>query len=442
MKRTILYIVLGVVAVAVIISIVLPKKIEYGTKAEIEVPKECESEKSIISDVTFLIDNSGSMRGYVDFSGNNPLFRDATKSLLAKTGVFMGNCENILHAKTSAICNQNKYNTQQALENLSNYSAFSGPVTELDKLISSGVNLVKGDSSVCVLVSDMILSYGKSVLIEKKDKYYNLHNLAELQTSVRNQFQRLKNEGLGVMIVKYEGDFNGKYYCNYTENIEPCNFKDSLMQERPFYFVVVGKNKVVKQLCDLRCIPDGYKEVFTSVSLDDSDKKTENFTITQSPDQVQWIMGNPLPKKVEGVSNRIYTISQNKNIKESKARFNVSFDAFEIPIYVNKNLTANYDSHYLSYVDDIKNNCGFYFETVPYNDLSKVNHVEILYKSPRFVEYLGSSTKDDVKCSLSEMRGKTWGLEAVVEAMYDAYDIRKDSYNDVVKFNITLLKTK
>ena len=439
MKKTILYILLGLVVIVVLIRTIIHHS-EYGSKAEVEVPNAKEANTSSITDVIFLIDNSGSMRGYVDFSGNRPEFKNATKTMLSKTGVLMGNCENILGAKTVAICNGDTYTTEQTLKALSNYTAFSGPITEVDTLIKSGIAKVNGDTTLCVIVSDMVLSYGKGELKNKNDIYYNLHSLSNLKTEIRNQFHSLKTAGKDVLIVKYGGDFNGNYYYNYSENLEASNYVGSLMRKRPFYFMIIGATKALKDLCVLKCLPEGYVEVFTSLALDKSDLKAENFTVTQPSAQPQWLLGNPNQKKSIEASQRTFTISTNKNLKNSRSSFSFNFPAFEIPAYVSTNLIAKYDRDLLSKVSELTNNSSFTVETNPFNDLPKSKIVKIEFLSPRIVDISNSSTMDDIKCSLKDMEGKTWGFEAIAEALYEAYGISYKDVNRVVSLQFEIIK--
>lgn len=440
MKKIILYIVLGVIVIAAIIAGVRPPKGKFGSKAQIEVPRMQEPSSSSIKEVCFLMDNSGSMKGYVDFSGNKPDFKDAKKSLLAKVGDFMSNCENILNVKTVAECNREEYNVSQLLSSLNNYSALSGPVTEVDKLIEHAIIKNVSDSTLCIIVSDMILSYGKSKLIAQKDKYYNLHNLADLATSVKNQFSKLKNEGKGVIIVKYEGDFNGKYYYNYTENLDACGFKDSLMQNRPFYFVVIGKNEALKELCSKNCIPTGYTKIFSSLLMDAKDLMSEVFEVSQPSEQVQWTLGNPNPKEEAKSADILYSISINKNIKTASSNFTFSFKQFTLPIYVNSDIKPIFDSSIFQNVSNLNNYSCFTVTTRPFNEMPKNSNVTIEFKSKGQVEYSSSSTLDDVKISLKEMECKTWGFESIIASMYEAYGIDENSSNTIARTEFSIFK--
>lgn len=440
MKKIILYIVLGVIAIVAIISIVRPSKGEFGSKAQIEVPKSEESLSSSIKEICFVMDNSGSMKGYVDFSGNKPEFKNAKKSLLAKVGDFMSNCENNLNVKTVAECNRTEYNVGQMRSSLNNYSAFSGPITEVDKLIEQAIIKNLSDSTICVIVSDMMLSYGKSKLISQNDKYYNLHNLADLATSVKNQFSKLRNEDKGVMIVKYEGAFNGKYYCNYTENLDECAFKDSLMQKRPFYFVVIGKNSALKELCSKNCIPTGYTKIFSSLSLDVKDLMKEDFKVSQPSEQVQWTLGNPNPKEEDKSANSLYSISIKKNIKTASSNFTFNFKPFTLPIYVNIDIESTFDGSIFQNVSNLKDYSSFTVTTRPFNEMPKHSDVIIEFKSKVQVEYASSSTLDDVKSTLKEIEGKTWGFETIVASLYEAYGIDENSTNTIAKTEFSIFK--
>lgn len=436
MKKNILLIILGVALTAFIINLIKGHSGEFGTKAEVKLPQTIETTSTPIKDVTFIIDNSQSMRGYVDFSGNKPIFQKATKSMLSTTGDFMSNCSKNLSAYTRALCNGQEYDTDGTIKSLSNYSAFSGPTTELEDFIKKGTSMASGDSSVCVIVSDMVLSYGKKVLNEKQDKYYNLHSLAELQTKAKDAFKGLKSKGKDVMIVKYEGDFNGKYYCNYTENLDPCNFKDTLMVKRPFYYTIIGTPEALKNLCGTKCIPSGYTKIFTTLALTDSDLKTDTYHVNQPSGQVQWILGNPNPKKA---ADNIYSVTMTKDLKDITSQFTFSFPKFELPIYVSEDISAEPFDKHLSSVSLLNDNSSFTVTTCPFNQLSKEQTVNVDFTCPRYVEFKSSSIDDDATCIVEDLEHKTWGFEAVVAALYDAYGIKEGDKNKILSLQFRIL---
>lgn len=440
MKKTILYIVFAIALLAGVIKVFRPSKTVYGTKAEITVPNIDNTVNNTIKEVTFIIDNSGSMRGYVDFSGNKEQFKDAKKSLLSLTGEFMGNCDTKYHSRTIAFCNgddENTFNTSQTLDKLSNYTAFGGKTTEVDKLIEMAISHAKGDSALSVVVSDLILSYGKKTLVDKADKYYNLHSLNELQIKVRNEFKRLNEQNKGVLIAKYDGDFNGKYYYNYAENLDDCAFKDSLMKNRPFYFMVIGSENAIKDLCNSNCLPKGYKKIFTSLSLDSTDMKQLHYTVSQPAGQALWILGSPNSKNDSVYAKNTFSLTMTKNIKDAVSKFDFTFDKFDIPCYVSDSLTSNYDTAQLSSVQLIENN-QISVATVAFNKLKDANNVRICFTSPRYVDYDSYSTLDDITTSLANMEGKTWGFEALVKALYDAYGIQKDDKHNVLSLDFVI----
>ena len=440
MKKVFLYILLGVVVVVVVISIVIPPKNQFGTLAKIEVPGKNDVKSDLIKNVTFIIDNSGSMQGYINFSGNQPEFKDAKPSLPSKVGDFMSNCTNILQANTVAECNRKIYDMSQMMIAFNNYSAFSGPITEVNKLFEIAASKVSSDSSICVVVSDLVLSHGPVALRQKKDIYLNFRNLAGLKTSIRNQFYKLKNEDKGVLIVKYESEFNGKYYYNYTENQENCTFKDSLMQKRPFYVVAIGKTKALKQLCNSGCIPGGYTQIFTSLSLDKEDMMVENYSVSQPSEQPQWTLGCPDAKKMSEASNLPFSLSMGRNIKTVSSKFSFTFPQFTLPIYVNDTIVPEFDTSVLTSVSNLTDLKSFDVVTRPYEELPKVANLTVTFKSNQYVDFSQSSTLDDIKISMTELEGKTWGFEAIIEALYEVYSINENSFNTVATTKFTIFK--
>lgn len=262
-----------------------------------------------------------------------------------------------------------------------------------------------------------------------------------MKAQAYTRFLTLKKEGKGVLIAKYEGDFNGSYYYNYTENLDPCEFKDSLMTDRPFYFMVIGSSKAIKDLCNSGCLPSNSKVIFSSLELDKDDMVCEKYTVTQPASQTQWTLGCPDKKKKTEAAKKIYSVTMKKNLKDAVSRFNFSFDKFKIPPYIDTTLTAEFDRNKLQSVSPLTDNSSFTVTTVPFNKLSKVDPVKVEFTSPRYVNYESSFTRDDVKTPLSGMVGRTWGFEVIVEALYDAYGIHKTDKNVVMSLEF-IINTK
>lgn len=438
MKRNILYIVFGIIALIIVIRMIVGGG-EYGSKAEIQVPSES-VEGASVRNVTFIVDNSGSMRGYVDFSGNRPGFGDAKKTFISKVGDFMSNCTNVLGVKnTVAKCNGKEYkSTDDMLDALSNYSAFSGPITELAELVGKAMTEVN-DSSISIVVSDMILSYGKATIKSKGDDDYNKHALDELKAKLKNKFQELKNSKKEILLIKYVGDFNGKYYYNYTENLKPNKYNDTLMINRPFYFMVIGGKENLKALCDKNCVPKGYETIFSTMSLGEKDLIPKEFTVSQPEKQPQWILGNPNPKD-EKAKDRIYTISMSNNLKTTQSDFTFTFDELRIPIYAGADFKYDFDKKVLSEVQLNESRNAIIVKTKPYDQFGKEEKLEVKIYTPLYVDPEESSTLDDVEATLENLENKTWGFKAIVEAIYEAYDINKNEVNTIANLKVKIQK--
>ena len=80
-------------------------------------------------------------------------------------------------------------------------------------------------------------------------------------------------------------------------------------------------------------------------------------------------------------------------------------------------------------------------QTCPFEQLPKgTTTLKVECTSPRHRYYQSSSTLDDVTCSLKDMEGKTWGFEAVVKALYEAYDIKEGDFNKVISLEFNIIK--
>ena len=212
-----------------------------------------------IDSVDIFVDCSGSMKGYVAFSDKdaekaNQAFKDIvpllTNNLLTQIGkVSVYKVTDGAEVKEPSIIG--------FFNNLTTGKIFGGATTELDKIIAKIIeNQKKNSNKLSILVTDGVLSFGPSIL--RDDRMYNIKNKAILKSNTHNAL--LKDTTLSISIVEYLSDFNGDYYYTCKEQVE---YKDSVLKNRPFYLLVIGKKELVSAFLSRENLLPKSEGVFT-----------------------------------------------------------------------------------------------------------------------------------------------------------------------------------
>lgn len=434
MNKKLLLIPIGVGLVIFIIAHILEKD-ETGNKFEMIVvddSKEVKASKGMKGVILFL-DNSGSMKGFVDFA-SMPNGNEANATFISTLSNFMDRVKSNYQIEPVCYCGGSSYNRRSFLDGMEDFSVFKGAVTQLHKSISELVDSAT-DSTVVVFASDMILSYGRKVL-ESKGKSYNKQQLEQLGADVHNAMTNAKGKGLHAILFQYYGDFNGKYYCNYTENIEPNAYSSTLMKDRPYYLLLIGKKDFLKDMADNNIFSNA-QHVYATFDLPEPSKKIP-YRMEKNAGKVGWNIGNPQNDTIPG------TIMSDTDFGDEESSLRLSYKSFNIPSYTNLNsenkLTPKFDNNVIKDV---------IVETAPeseeqilivtlnkYKDLSTTKDVTIrLCTDNSWIDK--ATTLDDVKDGKIEK--KTWGFSTVVNNINKVYRSDESLKPEIVaelKFNI------
>lgn len=285
-KKTIRIVALIGLAIVLIALLWPPKVPKMGNRFEMDVPDEnAESASDGVSSVSLYMDVSGSMRGFVDFAGlpTPPIDAASMKTTVTK---FLDNVDACFTAPTCYYGNKT-VNKDEFRKNLQNSNVFREAETEVDKMIDKMIQSYKS-GNVSLLVSDMMLSFEKEVLI--KNPWYTVSHLQDLEANVHASMTTAKMTGLHVMMVQYLSSFNGKYYYNCTENrILPqgYTYKDSLMLRRPYYILAVGEEQSLRSLLAKNCFDNSYVSIYSTFDM--ADRTTQPFTVDVSG--TTWAIG-------------------------------------------------------------------------------------------------------------------------------------------------------
>ena len=202
-KKLILIPVLIVVVGLVINQIVNPDKTsELGCKFTAQVPDCAKSGGSAgIKSQHLYIDFSGSMRGFIDFSGVADA-KDAKSTMLSTVTTYLDKLEASYNIKTVNHCEGKTYTKDEFRRQVQSKSIFNGGVTLLQDLVAEKCR-VADDTTVVAIVSDMVLSYGRAKLNKEGDIYYNKHNLDGLNSVIHGAMTSLKQRELDVLLLQY-----------------------------------------------------------------------------------------------------------------------------------------------------------------------------------------------------------------------------------------------
>lgn len=366
------------------------------------------------------LDNSGSMKGYTDFAG----YPDARKTLVSTITKPLDNFKNTIGSELQIKCGSYRTNDVNAFRmELTTGNILSGAITELDKMIMNAVE-ESSDTTISILATDMVLSYGKAELVRKRDSWLNKHNLDDLGASIHTALKDANQ--INVLLLQYYSDFNGRYYCNCTENLENGSaFRNSLMKNRPFYLMVFGTKPMLKYLLANNVFAS-YDNIYASFGLESSDMITSKYNVSLSGNSNWLINIDPYNPDLEKPGT-IWTQTDLGNAKET---FEIDFKKFDMPAFVGKEyIVGDYSLSSTIYdVEDIsvanEPNLKFRVTLKPFNELPK-GQTEAEFTLINKLVWTTAATvdnDDDVNVEdLSVLEKKTWGLSAVIKNIDEVY---------------------
>ena len=108
---------------------------DTGNHFEMTVPELSQDASSkSVKRVSIYLDNSGSMKGYVDFAGVNNGSK-ARASIIGTLSNMMDNVHDIYNIESVCKCGGFNYARRDFLRGMENFSIFRGAVTELHNMI-------------------------------------------------------------------------------------------------------------------------------------------------------------------------------------------------------------------------------------------------------------------------------------------------------------------
>lgn len=405
------------IGLAIWIVLTLFRDSKTGDNFEMAVP-ELSQDASVknIKRISVYLDNSGSMKGYVDFATvvNGA---QAKASIIGTLSNMMDNVHSTYNIEPICKCGGFNYERRAFLKGMENFSIFRGAVTELHNMIQIVADSTKKED-ISIIATDMIMSYGKKKLETERDTFYNYHQLVQLGAQVHNAMEKCKTKGLHVMILQYYSDFNGKYYYNYTENLKPNKNSNRLMKDRPFYILVIGTEANLKSMMENNCFNKG-NHIYASFDMGEPKGKQKYSIELDNNSKVAWNIGDSNNKGSRG------SIMTNAKFGNEPSILYFSCKKINIPNYINlteaNKLVPEWDSSIISNVEEVATESvseqRFKVTLNPHAGLITKENVWIRLNSE--AKWIANASIDDD--TNGDFPTKTWGFSTIMRNINKAY---------------------
>lgn len=446
MNKKLLLIPVGVGLLIWILFMIFSDEPVHGSKFEMNIPKISKQADANIRAIDLYIDFSGSMKGYIDFQPNNQkdtIFAKAKPEadMIPMLTKLLNNINSKYSVESKCHCNKKVYGKDEFSNAMRDRSVFGGSVTRLDGFFKQLVEQAS-DTSVVIAVSDMVMSYGVSEL-HKKGKDYNRTQMAQISSDVHTAMTNAQTKGLDVLLLQYYSPYNGKYYCNYTENLDANKFKDSLMLDRPYYIMMVGPRNNLESIIQNDCINrKDMKGIYTSFTLGNN-FETQCYNVTTTGNSASWYIGE-IENPDLGTTNMGEIWADASNLDENtNPEFTFSCKRFELPKFIREDnieqLTSNWDNNCIESVSLKDATDTLLSYTVILKNKGNLKSGESWFTLCSASSSMANAhIDDDVNISLDGMRGKTWGFGKIIEGLDEVYKTPKQSEMARFSFKVSL----
>lgn len=247
--------------------------------AENEIVPVKKEEDAVLEKVTFFIENSGSMLGYVnqanefknslvglaylpefDKADKSFYFINGTSDLSKKSGIqinFIGNDPDNLKNKLDP----------------ASFKIGDNRFSDLNKMFEIALDSAEGNQ-ISILVSDCIYDVGND-----DDPLTALK--IEIQKTQQAFRKRLENENIQTLFIKTNSRFNGLYYYASKKGHE-----NLVNAERPFYAIFFGKTELLNKLLTEQNIASKIEGPFETARFFVNDEKVIPYQIVPSLDHI------------------------------------------------------------------------------------------------------------------------------------------------------------
>lgn len=431
-KKTIFGIPLLLGAIAIILWLFIGGNPKTGNKFEAKVQSPESLKTDSVKAINMYVDFSGSMRGYIDFAG----IESGKNTFISTVSSVLDNLESNYKVTSETKCGDKVYAKDPLRLAMQNKAIFNAKTTSIQDMIHDA-KLKANNTSISIIVSDMVMSWGVTKIRESKDTLYNLTQIDGLGAAIHSEMKSIKDSGLDVLIAQYYSDYNGNYYCNFTENLKSSDkYKGKKMENRPYYILMIGSANTLKELITKKCLKD-YNNIYTSFDIDKCSKLVEFNVFAKDGDKYAnlWTIGN-----IE-YPEEIGTIWTTDDLEGSTSTFTFKCNELVIPAYCFngdcKNLSVKSTPEVILSADIKYPSFSMDVTFRPFNELESQDVELNVICNNNWAK--DSSTLNDIE--ESDMSGKTWGIAKVFEKIDEAFYPSGRNYDQVVGiFNFRIQK--
>lgn len=418
-------ILIAIVVAAVIVTISCPhKETKYHNDFTGEAPTAANVNDANIKGVKLISDASGSMKGYVDFSD---LDNTAKKNIVSNVSTIVNKIVAQYGPKEfSAVCGPRIYpSATEFVRELRDDRGFTNGSSFLWSLIDDGIRYAS-DSTVSVILSDMVLSYGSKAIRDHKDISYHIHHTDGLKAEIQTKMSEAKARNLEIVLIQYESDFNGRYYYNCQENFVSLSperrenhYAGQKMVNRPYYLMLIGNEVNLKSIINNNCYAE-CKNIYASFAKSAPALEDVAYDVTSNDDDI-WKVGHH-SKDAGKDGSGFYSMCEPKK----SSSFTIKCNDFKLPRYYYKG-----ENGLEAECNDYARVKGVEYKNKTLKMTLKTDDVSTLKKEKlnqaweievyAVNDWVGENSCDDDVNKLNEIVGKTWGLEALFDGIYSAY---------------------
>ncbi len=430
----------GILPLVIILIAISCKRDNRSTETPLDV-EDPPATFSKISHVTFYIENSGSMEGYVNGATE---FVEVVNKLAQYPGLIPDDVSfsyNMVSGKASPLANEKKLkvydigNDASILKSSLTKAGLKKPTSgrsDLNEMFKIALNKAKADS-ISILISDGIYDVGGSV--------NPLNSLiTEVQSTTTNFIQRLKKDNIETLLIKLESDFDGLYH---PANVnDPSGKSVSIKQKRPYYIWIFGNSYLLNKSFpenELREL-NGYVDIARF-------RKLTNQSIPYEATGYKILGFKPDSGNEENNSYELY-----KNVMDSSF-FNIAVNYSDLKISSNYLTTVNNYNSSSNYAvvkivevePNPPNDLKPYLQNLPF----KATHIiSISTKNPPETGKITISLKNIVPDWIEESSvdndypfngstTQTFGFKTLIGGIEEAYE-EMSSTENLTQFNILI----
>jgi len=209
-----------------------------------------------IKSINVFLDNSASMEGYMKSRTEFTEIVDDMLTDLNKTNNFKNNLK--CFTISDELRTHNLDSFQRCLRIDSKHRIGIGKSSKLDSILTVIISTTD-TSDISLLITDGIISGS-----DEEIRSYRTITKGEYNFDKKNDFKNIvksivdKNKDLGIIIQFYNSNFSGKYY--KLDN----SFIDSNFSSRPFYVIILGREKLLQKFYKQKILKDPIAEIIIS----------------------------------------------------------------------------------------------------------------------------------------------------------------------------------